>query len=108
MIRTVWATEYIKPTKNFIDAAYMLGDRVETVLHSYANLLDEDCGKRASSWLSTTLKDEPPSSNGNGFISNEKLVTLLRRLKADLLEGTSDEQQLLRSMKVFSNKPPHN
>jgi hypothetical protein len=45
------------------------------------------------------LKDEPPSSNGNGFISNEKLVTMLRRLKADLLEGTSDEQQLLRSMK---------
>jgi hypothetical protein len=45
------------------------------------------------------LKDEPPLSNGNGFISNEKLVTLLRRLKADLLEGTSDEQQLLRSMK---------
>src|SRR5690348_4701597 len=37
MIRTVWATEYIKSTKNFIDAAYMLGDRVETVLHSYAN-----------------------------------------------------------------------
>jgi hypothetical protein len=101
MVRTVWATEYIKSTKNFIDAAYMLGDRVETVLHSYANLLDEDCGKRASSWLSTTLKDEPPSSNGNGFISNEKLVTMLRRLKADLLEGTSDEQQLLRSMKAL-------
>jgi len=99
MVRTIWATEYIKSTNNFIDAAYMLGDTVETVLHSYANLLDEDCGKRASSWLSTTLKDEPPSSNGNGFISNEKLVTMLRRLKADLLEGTSDEQQLLRSMK---------
>ncbi len=99
MVRTIWATEYIKSTNNFIDAAYMLGDRVETVLHSYANLLDEDCGKRASSWLSTTLKDEPPSSNGNGLISNEKLVTMLRRLKADLLEGTSDEQQLLRSMK---------
>ena len=48
MVRTIWATEYIKSTKNFIDAAYMLGDTVETVLHSYANLLDEDCGKRAS------------------------------------------------------------
>ena len=99
MVRTIWATEYIKSTKNFIDAAYMLGDKVETVLHSYANLLDEDCGKRASSWLSTTLKDEPPSSNGNGHISNEKLVAMLHMLKADLLEGTSDEQQLLRSVK---------
>ncbi len=38
MVRTIWATEYIKSTKNFIDAAYMLGDKVETVLHSYAQL----------------------------------------------------------------------
>lgn len=98
MIRTVWATEYIKSTKNFIDAAYMLGDRVETVLQSYADLLDEDCGLRASSWLSQTLKDESPSPNGNGYISNEKLMTMLRMLKANLLEGNSDEQ-LLQSMK---------
>jgi hypothetical protein len=98
MIRTVWATEYIKSTKNFIDAAYMLGDRVETVLHSYADLLDEDCGMRASSWLSQTLKDESPSPNGNSYISNEKLMTMLRMLKANLLEGNSDEQ-LLQSMK---------
>jgi hypothetical protein len=98
MIRTIWATEYIKSTKNFIDAAYMLGDKVETVLHSYANLLDEDCEKRAQSWLSRTLKDEPQSSNGNGHISNDKLVKMLRMLKANLLEGNSDEQ-LLHSMK---------
>lgn len=54
MVRTIWATEYIKSTKNFIDATYMLGDKVETVLHSYANLLDEDCEKRAQSWLAKT------------------------------------------------------
>src|SRR5437867_1786174 len=48
------------------NAAYMLGDKVETVLHSYANLLDEDCEKRAQSWLSRTLKAEPQSANGNG------------------------------------------
>lgn len=98
MVRTIWATEYIKSTKNFIDAAYMLGDTVETVLQSYAHLLDEDCGKRASSWLAQTLKDEPPSLNGNGHISNEKLVTMLSMLKANLLKGNSDEQ-LLQSMK---------
>jgi hypothetical protein len=102
MVRTIWATEYIKSTKNFIDAAYMLGDKVETVLHSYAHLLDEDCGKRASSWLSTVLKDEPQSPNGNGHVSNEKLMTMLRMLKANLLEGNSDEQ-LLQSMKELLN-----
>jgi len=37
--------------------------------------------------------------SGGARISSEKLVTMLRRLKADLLEGTSDEQKLLRSMK---------
>jgi hypothetical protein len=67
MVRTIWATEYIKATTNFIDAAYMLGDRVETVLKSYAKLLDRDCEQRAKAWLSRTLKDEPPSGNGNGL-----------------------------------------
>jgi len=66
MVRTIWATEYIKATRNFIDAAYMLGDTVETVLKSYAKLLDQDCEKRARVWLSSTLKDEPPPGNGNG------------------------------------------
>lgn len=51
MIRTIWATEYIKDTKNVVDAAFMLGDTVETVLKSYAKLLDQDCGKRASQWV---------------------------------------------------------
>jgi hypothetical protein len=102
MVRTIWATEYIKSTKNFIDAAYMLGDTVETVLHSYADLLDEDCEKRAIAWLSRTLTDEPLGPNGNGLISNDKLMTMLRMLKANLLEGNSDEQ-LLRSMKELLN-----
>lgn len=102
MVRTIWATEYIKSTKNFIDAAYMLGDTVETVLHSYADLLDEDCEKRAIAWLSRTLTDEPLGLNGNGLMSNDKLMTMLRMLKANLLEGNSDEQ-LLRSMKELLN-----
>jgi hypothetical protein len=98
MVRTIWATEYIKSTRNFIDAAYMLGDTVETVLKSYAKLLDQDCEERAKAWLSKTLNDEPPSGNGNGSVSNDKLVKMLRTLKADLAEGNSD-QQLLQSMK---------
>jgi len=102
MVRTIWATEYIKATRNFIDAAYMLGDTVETVLKSYAKLLDEDCGKRAKAWLSRTLKDEPLSGNGNGSVSSDKLVKMLGMLKANLADGNSD-QQLLQSMKVLLN-----
>ena len=98
MVRTIWATEYIKATRNFIDAAYMLGDTVETVLKSYAKLLDEDCEKRAKAWLSRTLKDEPPVGNGNGSVSNAKLVKMLGVLKSNLADGNSD-QQLLESMR---------
>ncbi len=98
MVRTIWATEYIKDTKNVVDAAFMLGDTVETVLKSYAKLLDQDCGKRASQWVAKTLKNEPPSVNGNSGISHDKLEKILRMLKASLPEGNSDEQ-LLHSMK---------
>lgn len=59
LIRTIWATEYIKSTKNYIDAAYMLGDTVETVLAKYAKLLDEDCGKRANDWITRRLNHDP-------------------------------------------------
>jgi len=103
MIRTIWATEYIKATRNFIDAAYMLGDTVETVLKSYAMLLDEDCEKRAKAWLSRTLRDDPPSGNGNGNISNDTLVKMLSMLKANLAEGNSD-QQLLQSIQGLLNE----
>ena len=103
MVRTIWATEYIKSTRNFIDAAYMLGDTVETVLKSYAKLLDQDCEERAKAWLSKTLNDEPPSGNGNGSVSNDKLVKMLRTLKADLADGNSD-QHLLQSMKGLLNE----
>lgn len=58
MLRTIWATEYIKDTKNIVDAAFMLGDTVETVLKSYAKLLDQDCGKRASEWVAKTLGNQ--------------------------------------------------
>jgi len=79
MIRTIWATEYIKATRNVIDAAFMLGDTVETVLKSYAKLLDQECGKRASEWVTNTLGSEasvsfscgkrylPESPHGHGF-----------------------------------------
>jgi len=65
LIRTIWATEYIKSTKNYIDAAYMLGDTVETVLAKYAKLLDEDCGRRANDWITKRLNSDPILTIGN-------------------------------------------
>jgi hypothetical protein len=57
MFRTIFATEYIKETNNFIDAAHMLSDSVKTVIDRYAKLLDEDCAKRASKWISRKLDE---------------------------------------------------
>ena len=58
MIRDIWATEYIKSTRDIIGAAYMLGDTVETVLKYYAHLLDADAEERAVQWLTTRLQPQ--------------------------------------------------
>jgi hypothetical protein len=42
LIRDIWATSYIKATRDFIGAAKRLGDTVETVMKHYAHLLDDD------------------------------------------------------------------
>jgi len=48
MVRTIWATEWIKNTHgDFYTVAYMLNDRLETVIASYAELLDEDVAEKA-------------------------------------------------------------
>jgi hypothetical protein len=60
MIRDIWATEYIKSTRDIIGAAYMLGDTVETVLKYYAHLLDADAEERAVQWLATRLQPHEP------------------------------------------------
>ena len=41
MIRTIWATEWIRQTHgDFYTAAIMLNDRLETVIAKYTHLLD--------------------------------------------------------------------
>jgi hypothetical protein len=55
MFRTIFATEFITETNDFIGAAYMLMDSVEVVIKKYAYLLDKDCGKRANEWISRKL-----------------------------------------------------
>lgn len=42
LIRDIWATTYIKQTRDYIGAAMRLGDLVETVMKHYAHLLDDD------------------------------------------------------------------
>ncbi len=64
-IRSIWATEYIMETQNYIDAAYMLGDDVTTVLKNYAKLKHEVSEKRASEWIGRTLKGESHDTNGS-------------------------------------------
>jgi hypothetical protein len=47
LIRDIWATSYIKKTRDLDGAAKRLGDTVETVLRDYAHLLDEEAEERA-------------------------------------------------------------
>ena len=48
MIRTIWATEWIRQTHgDFYTAAIMLNDRLETVIAKYTHLLDENVAEKA-------------------------------------------------------------
>jgi len=48
IIRSVWATEWIRKTHgDFYTAAVMLNDRLETVIANYAHLLEEDVAEKA-------------------------------------------------------------
>jgi hypothetical protein len=52
IIRTVWATEWIRKTHgDFYTAAIMLNDRLETVIAKYTHLLDEDVAEKAYSLI---------------------------------------------------------
>jgi hypothetical protein len=52
IIRTVWATEYIRSTGDFLTVAVMLNDTLETVIKNYAHLRDENVAEEAYQWLS--------------------------------------------------------
>jgi hypothetical protein len=55
LIRTIWATEFISREHDFATAAYMLNDRVETVLKRYHELFDVQHQQRATAFLQATL-----------------------------------------------------
>jgi site-specific recombinase XerD len=47
IVRTVWATEWIRNGGDFLTVAKMLNDRLETVIANYAHLLEEDVAENA-------------------------------------------------------------
>jgi site-specific recombinase XerD len=47
IIRTVWATEWIRNSGDFHTAAIMLNDHLETVIANYSHLLEEDVAEKA-------------------------------------------------------------
>jgi Phage integrase family len=51
MIRTIWATEWIRATGDFMTAATMLNDTLETVIRKYAHLRDEGVAENAFEWV---------------------------------------------------------
>lgn len=51
IVRTIWATEYIKETHDFYGAAVMLNDTLKTVIDKYAQLLDEGTSSKADNWI---------------------------------------------------------
>jgi hypothetical protein len=59
MIRSIWATEYLKKhgMNGVATCAYMLNDAINTILNAYADLLTPDCEAAASSWLDDMLSN---------------------------------------------------
>jgi integrase len=55
MFRHIWATEYIKSTKDMIGAAKWLGNTVAVVMKHYAHLLDADAAKGPTQWMQAQL-----------------------------------------------------
>jgi len=51
LVRDIWATEFLIATQDFITAADMLGDRVETVLARYAHLRRVNAGEIADRFI---------------------------------------------------------
>jgi hypothetical protein len=51
LIRTTWATEWIQSSGDFMTAAIMLNDRLETVIQNYSHLRDENVAENAYEWV---------------------------------------------------------
>jgi hypothetical protein len=67
IVRSVWATEWIRTTRgDFYTAAVMLNDKLDTVIKNYAHLLDEDVAEKAYSWVDTQVGKALPRLGSPG------------------------------------------
>ena len=55
IVRTMWATEYLKETQDFQTAATMLGDQLRTVIASYYDVIHKEQIPKASAFLDKKL-----------------------------------------------------
>jgi hypothetical protein len=55
LIRTIWATECLKQTRDYTLAATMLGDTEQMVIKTYHDVLDEDQHTKAKAFLGAAL-----------------------------------------------------
>jgi hypothetical protein len=55
MMRTIWATEWIQSSGDFMTAAIMLNDHLKTVIQNYAHLRDENVAENAYQWVQARI-----------------------------------------------------
>ena len=56
LFRDIWVSEFLLETQDFISAADVLGDRIETVLARYADLRRIDAGDVADRFIAAKIK----------------------------------------------------
>jgi hypothetical protein len=68
IMRTIWATEWIQSSGDFMTAAIMLNDRLETVINNYSHLRDENVAETAYQWVQRRMNGHSGVSiNGDIF-----------------------------------------
>lgn len=65
-IRAIWATEFLKKTRDFVAAAEVLGDTVESVLHQNAHLHRIDSRLLADRFFALNVSSDLESRHPHG------------------------------------------
>jgi hypothetical protein len=96
LIRDIWATAYIKRTKDFIGAAKRLGDLVETVLKHYAHLLDDEAEESANAFNDSVfgVNGDLVTNLGKTSEAAQGILQLLQVKKKLLKAGVSLDEMV--------------
>jgi hypothetical protein len=60
LIRTIWATEWLRSHGDYYTAAIMLNDNLETVIRNYAHLREENVAEKAYHWVDSQRDPSRP------------------------------------------------